>query len=122
MKKAIFPGSFDPITLGHEEIVRRASTLFDEIIVAIGINSAKKTTFTAEERKEMIELAFQDLPGVRVAFFEGLTVDFAKSQNCRFLLRGLPNAADLEYERPIALMNQQISDGIETVFLISGPQ
>lgn len=122
MKKAIFPGSFDPITLGHEEIVRRASTLFDEIIVAIGINSAKKTTFTADQRKEMIELAFQDLPGVRVEFFEGLTVDFAKAQNCHFLLRGLRNAADLEYERPIALMNQQISGGIETVFLISGPQ
>jgi pantetheine-phosphate adenylyltransferase len=119
MKKAIFPGSFDPITLGHEEIVRRGATLFDEVIVAIGVNSAKHSAFTAEERVELIRTALADVPNLKVELYEGLTVAFAKLQGCQFLLRGLRNAADLEYERPIALMNRQISGGMETVFLIS---
>lgn len=119
MRKAIFPGSFDPITLGHEEIIRRGAPLFDEIIVAIGLNSAKSTAFSLEERLKLIRVAFADLPNVRVETYEGLTVNYAKENGCQFLLRGLRNGTDLEYERPIALMNRQISDGIETVFLIS---
>lgn len=119
MRKAIFPGSFDPITLGHEEIIRRAAPLFDEIIVAIGVNSSKSTAFSLEERLKLISVAFADLPNVRVETYEGLTVQYAKDNGCQFLLRGLRNGMDLEYERPIALMNRQISGGIETVFLIS---
>lgn len=119
MKKAIFPGSFDPITLGHEEIVRRGATLFDEVIVAIGVNSAKHSAFDAQERVALIHAALADVPNMKVELYEGLTVTFAKQKGCQFLLRGLRNAADLEYERPIALMNRQISGGMETVFLIS---
>lgn len=119
MRKALFPGSFDPFTLGHEEIVRRATGLFDEIFIGIGVNSSKKTMFSLEERTALIEAAFADEPKVKVTPFQGLTVDFARENGIDFLLRGLRNGADLEYEKPIALINRQISENLETVFLIS---
>jgi pantetheine-phosphate adenylyltransferase len=119
MRKAIFPGSFDPPTLGHTEIVARATALFDEVIVAIGTNSAKSTFFSLEERLEMLRLSFSHLPSVRVASYGNLTVDFAQAQGARFLLRGLRTGQDLDYERPIALINRHMDVHLETVFFIT---
>jgi pantetheine-phosphate adenylyltransferase len=119
MRKAIFPGSFDPPTLGHTEIVTRATSLFDEVIVAIGTNSAKSTFFTLEERLEMLRLSFVSWPNVRVQSYDNLTVDFARSEGARFLLRGLRTGQDLDYERPIALINRHLDVNLETVFFIT---
>lgn len=98
MKRAIFPGSFDPITLGHYDIIKRGITLFDEIIVAIGINADKKYMFSLEERKQFIKDAFADEPKIKVMTYEGMTVDFCKDINVEFILRGLRNPADFEFE------------------------
>ncbi len=119
MRKAIFPGSFDPPTLGHTEIVARATALFDEVIVAIGTNSAKNSFFTLDERLELLKRSFAHLPTVRVQAYEGLTVDFARAQGAHFLLRGLRTGQDLDYERPIALINRHMDDRLETIFLIT---
>jgi pantetheine-phosphate adenylyltransferase len=119
MRKAIFPGSFDPPTLGHTEIVTRATALFDEVIVAIGTNSAKTTFFTLEERLEMLRISFVSLPNVRVEAYGNLTVDFARAEGARFLLRGLRTGQDLDYERPIALINRHLDPELETIFLIT---
>jgi pantetheine-phosphate adenylyltransferase len=119
MRKAIFPGSFDPPTLGHAEIVGRATALFDEVIIAIGTNSAKSTFFTLEERLAMLRLIFEHMPSVRVVAYEGLTVDFAKTEGALFLLRGLRTGQDLDYERPIALINRHMNAQLETIFLIT---
>jgi len=119
MRKAIFPGSFDPPTLGHTEIVGRATALFDEVIVAIGTNSAKSSFFTLDERLEMLRLCFAGMPSVRVLAYEGLTVDFAKAEGAHFLLRGLRTGQDLDYERPIALINRHMDEKLETIFLIT---
>lgn len=118
MKRAIFPGSFDPLTLGHYDIIKRGITLFDEIIVAIGVNSDKKYMFSLEERKAFIEVAFKDEPGVSVVTYKGLTVDFCKEVNAEFILRGLRNPADFEFEKAIAHTNRSLSE-IETVFLLT---
>lgn len=99
MKRAIFPGSFDPITLGHYDIIKRGITLFDEIIVAIGINADKKYMFSLEERKQFIKDAFADEPKIKVMTYEGMTVDFCKDINVEFILRGLRNPADFEFEK-----------------------
>ena len=122
MKKAVFPGSFDPITQGHVEIVLRGQSLFDEIIVAIGINSAKKYFFSLEERLEMLRLCFANYPQVRVSSYTGLTVDFAREQGAAFLLRGLRSPQDLSYEQPIELINKHMAPGVETVHLLSSPE
>lgn len=123
MKKiAVFPGSFDPITRGHENIVRRGAVLFDEVIVAIGINSTKQSMFSLEKRKLWIEQTFQDLPNVRVETYEGLTVDFCKKNNAHFLLRGLRNGGDFEYERTIAHMNKALMPTLETVLVFTDPE
>ena len=122
MKIALFPGSFDPVTEGHEEIIRRAGGLFDRIVVAIGVNSQKKTLFSLEQRLKMLEATFEGLDFVKVASFEGLTVDFAKKEGAGFLLRGLRNGADLEYEKPIALINQHLNPELETIFMLSKGQ
>ena len=120
MRKALFPGSFDPVTTGHFDIARRGAELFDEVIVAIGENSAKKYLFSLEERLEMLQLAFAGVERVRVATYNTLTVDFAAQEGAKFLLRGVRDAADLAYERPIATINKYLSDQIESVFLASG--
>ncbi len=118
MKKAIFPGSFDPLTLGHYDIIRRGVTLFDEVIVAIGVNASKKYMFSVEERKQFIEDAFADEPKIKVMTYEGLTVDFCKEVNVEFILRGLRNPADFEFEKAIAHTNRKLTE-IETVFLLT---
>ena len=118
MRKAIFPGSFDPITLGHEDIIRRGVTLFDEIVIAIGVNAEKKYMFSLEERKGFIEETFKDEPKISVITYEGLTIDLCKKINANFILRGLRNPADFEFEKAIAHTNRRMSK-IETVFLLT---
>lgn len=123
MKKvAVFPGSFDPITKGHEEIVRRAAMLFDEVIVAVGRNTSKAALFTEAIRFEWVKKTFEDMPQVRAEIFEGLTIDFCKRNNAQFIIRGIRSGADFEYERSIAHMNKQMHSEIETVLLYSDPQ
>jgi len=118
MKRAIFPGSFDPITKGHYDIINRGISLFDEVIVAIGINADKKYMFSLEDRKRFIEEAFKDEPKVKVITYEGLTIDLCKKENAQFILRGLRNPADFEFEKAIAHTNRKLSK-IETVFLLT---
>lgn len=121
MRKAIFPGSFDPITLGHEDIIKRGISLFDEIIIAIGVNAEKKYMFSLEERKHFIEETFKDEPKISVITYEGLTIDLAKKLNANFILRGLRNPADFEFEKAIAHTNRRLSK-IETIFLLTAAQ
>lgn len=118
MKRALFPGSFDPLTLGHCDIISRGVTLFDEIIVAIGVNAEKKYMFSLEDRKGFIEETFKDEPKVKVMTYEGLTVDFCQELGVEFILRGLRNPADFEFEKAIAHTNRCLSE-IETVFLLT---
>tara|TARA_R110000787_G_scaffold192886_13_gene304439 strand:+ start:2040 stop:2561 length:522 start_codon:yes stop_codon:yes gene_type:complete len=118
MKKAVFPGSFDPITLGHEDIIKRAIPLFDEITIAIGINADKKYMYSLEQRKKFIEDAFKDQENVKVVTYKGLTIDFCKENNIDYILRGLRNPADFEFEKAIAHTNRKLSK-IETVFLLT---
>lgn len=118
MRKAIFPGSFDPITLGHYDIIKRSIPLFDEIVVAIGVNAEKKYMFSLEDRTRFIEEAFADEPKVSVATYEGLTIDLCKKLKANFILRGLRNPADFEFEKAIAHTNRRLSK-IETVFLLT---
>ena len=118
MKKAIFPGSFDPITLGHVDIINRGATLFDEIIIAIGENSSKDYMFSIDERVAFIESAFKDNPKVRVMNYSGLTIDFCKEIEVDFIMRGLRNPADFEFEKAIAHTNRHLST-LETVFLLT---
>jgi pantetheine-phosphate adenylyltransferase len=121
MKKAIFPGSFDPITLGHVDIINRGVTLFDEIIIAIGENSSKDYMFSIDERVAFIESAFKDNPKVRVMNYSGLTIDFCKEIEVDFIMRGLRNPADFEFEKAIAHTNRHLST-LETVFLLTSSQ
>ncbi len=118
MRRALFPGSFDPITNGHYDIIKRGVKLFDEVIVAIGVNSEKKYMFSLEERKHFIEEAFKDEPKVKVLTYKGLTIDFCKEIDAEFILRGLRNPADFEFEKAIAHTNRKLSK-IETVFLLT---
>ncbi len=118
MRKAIFPGSFDPITLGHYDIIKRSIPLFDEIIVAIGINAEKKYMFSLEDRKRFIEQAFSDEPKVSVMVYEGLTIELCRKLDANFILRGLRNSADFEFEKAISHTNRLLSK-IETVFLLT---
>jgi pantetheine-phosphate adenylyltransferase len=117
-KRAIFPGSFDPLTLGHYDIIQRGITLFDELVIAIGINAEKKYMFTLAERQHFIKEAFKDEPKIKVMTYKGLTVDFCQKIGANFILRGLRNPGDFEFEKAIAHTNRKLSE-IETVFLLT---
>ncbi|NQX76587.1 pantetheine-phosphate adenylyltransferase [Gilvibacter sp.] len=120
-RKAVFPGSFDPITLGHCDIIERGLQMFDEIVLAIGVNSAKKYTFSLEQRKAFLEATFAGEDRISIATYETLTVDFCKSVNAQFILRGLRSTTDFNYERPIAQTNRAMDNEVETVFLMTSP-
>jgi pantetheine-phosphate adenylyltransferase len=122
MKTAIFPGSFDPFTIGHESIVRRAIPMFDKIIVMIGFNANKKSFFPLEKRLKWINQVFQNEKKVEVRVHEGLTVDFCKEVGAQYILRGLRTSSDFEYERAIAQVNKKMHPEIETVFLLTLPE
>jgi len=123
MKKvAVFPGSFDPFTIGHEAIVKRALGMFDEIIIAVGANALKKSFYSLETREKMIVKVFQNEPRVKVDHYEGLTVDYCKKNDAGFLLRGLRTAADFEFERAIAQINKAMAPDIESVFMLTVPE
>jgi pantetheine-phosphate adenylyltransferase len=119
---AIFPGSFDPITRGHEDVVRRALPLFDEIIVAVGENSAKNYFFSLEKRLSFIKNTFKDVSKVKVETYNGLTIDYCKKMNASYILRGLRNPADFEFEKAIAQMNKAMAPQVDTVFIITAPE
>ena len=121
MKKAIFPGSFDPFTIGHYDIVMRGLELFDEIIIGIGHNSKKQNSFPLEQRIKEIQQAFSNEPRVKVEAYEGLTIDFAATHKAGCILRGVRSVQDFEYERNIAEANKQLC-GIETVLLYTRPE
>jgi len=121
MRKAIFPGSFDPITVGHYDIISRGAELFDELVIAIGVNADKKYMFTLEERVAFIAKAFEGNPKISILTYEGLTVDFCKKIEAHFILRGLRNPADFEFEKAIAHTNKVLT-GIDTVFLLTSAE
>ncbi|GAA4034273.1 pantetheine-phosphate adenylyltransferase [Hymenobacter glaciei] len=116
---ALFPGSFDPFTTGHLDIVRRGLGLFDKVIVAIGTNSAKQRYLPAEQMQDLIAGLFADEPRVSVQLYQGLTAEFARATGARYLLRGLRTSPDFEYEKPIAYGNQHVFPELETVFLLT---
>lgn len=122
MKTAVFPGSFDPITIGHVDLVLRGEALFDEIIIAIGVNSQKKYLFDLEQRLAWLEEVFVDHPKIKVDSFEGLTAHYCKRIGANYLLRGLRQASDFDYEKTISQLNSTLSKELETVFLISKPE
>jgi pantetheine-phosphate adenylyltransferase len=121
-KIAVFPGTFDPITKGHVDIVDRGSLLFDKVIVAVGVNPKKTTLFTLEKRMRWIEETFAHNVKVEVMSYEGLTVDFCRKVNAKFILRGLRNGTDFDYESHIGQLNKALSQDIETVFVLSSPE
>lgn len=122
MKIAVFPGSFDPITIGHVDLVERALPLFDKIVVAVGINSSKKYLFPLDQRIEWLKQVFRGQERVEVDHFQHLTAHYCQKIGARYLLRGLRNASDFDYEKTISQVNHIVGDGIETVFLISQPE
>ncbi|MDB2702955.1 pantetheine-phosphate adenylyltransferase [Flavobacteriaceae bacterium] len=122
MKRAIFPGSFDPITMGHVDIIKRSLPLLDELIIAIGVNSTKKYMFSLEQRKAFIEATFADEPKIKVDTYSGLTVDYCESIDAKFILRGLRNPADFEFEKTITQVNRRLSNNIETIFLLTSSE
>lgn len=121
MRRAVFPGSFDPITLGHVDIIQRALPFFDELIIAVGINTEKKYMFSLEQRMGFIQKSFQNEPNVKVVSYKGLTVDFCKTTSANLILRGLRNPADFEFEKAVAHVNRKLS-GIETLFLLTAAE
>lgn len=120
MKKAVFPGSFDPITIGHVDIVKRGIKVFDEIIIAVGDNTDKKYMFPKEKRVEFVKQTFNNYDNIKIESYDGLTVDFCKKNNIEFMIRGLRNPADFEFEKSIALTNREMTD-IETIFFLTSP-
>ena len=119
---AVFPGSFDPITRGHESIIRRALPLFDKVIVAIGENGEKKSFFQLERRLAWLHLIFSQEPRIAIVSYTGMTIDFCRRENARFILRGLRTSADFEFERSVAQVNLKLVPEIETVFLLTLPE
>ena len=120
-KIAVFPGSFDPITLGHESIVQRSLELFDKIVIGIGYNTNKNYFFSQERREHFIQKTFEKFPQVSVMRYKGLTVEFCKQIGATYILRGLRTSADFEFERAIAQMNRAMVPGVETIFIVSDP-
>jgi len=120
-KIAVFPGSFDPITVGHVDLVKRALPLFDTVVVAVGINAQKKYLFDLDRRMEWLHVVFESEDRVEVGSFEGLTADYAEKSGAKYLLRGLRNASDFDYEKTISQLNNIIGHGLETIFLIAQP-
>lgn len=120
MRTAVVPGSFDPVTLGHVDIVRRALAVADEVVVAVGRNAGKAPLLTADERRDAFAAAVADLPGVRVAIMPGLLVDFCREVGAGVVVKGLRGGGDLDAEAPMAAMNRHLS-GVETVFLLGSP-
>jgi pantetheine-phosphate adenylyltransferase len=118
MKRAVFPGSFDPITVGHVDIIKRSIPLFDEIVIGVGTNSEKKYMFTLKKRMTFIEETFAEQKSISVTQYEGLTIEFCKKIQADFIIRGLRNPADFEFEKAIAHTNRKLS-GIETIFLLT---
>lgn len=121
MKKAIFPGTFDPFTIGHFSVVKRALTFMDEVIIGIGVNESKRTYFPVEKRVEMIKNLYADEPRIKVEAYSGLTVDFAKEAGAQFIVRGIRTVRDFEYEETIADINRKLA-GIETLLLFTEPE
>jgi len=121
MLRFVFPGSFDPITLGHQEIIERALPLCDELIIAVGENKEKKNMFSLADRMDFIRNTFQNTSKIKVASYEGLTIDFCKKVDAKALVRGLRNPADFEFEKSVAQTNRKLS-GIETVFLLTSAE
>lgn len=121
MRKAIFPGTFDPFTIGHYSVVQRALTFMDEVIIGIGINDSKRTWFSTERRVEMVRQLYANEPRVTIAAYDGLTVDFAKEHGAQFIVRGIRTVRDFEYEETIADINRKLA-GIETLLLFTEPE
>lgn len=121
-KIAVFPGSFDPITKGHEDILLRAMPLFDRIYIAIGVNHVKKTLFPIEQRVEWIKQTFADCPKINILTYDGLTISFCKEINARYIIRGIRNEADFRYEKDISQINSIMAPDIETIFLATSPE
>jgi pantetheine-phosphate adenylyltransferase len=121
-KTAVFPGSFDPFTIGHEGIVNRGLGMFDEIIIAVGANALKMSFYSVETRKKMIKKVFGNEPRIRIDQYEGLTVDYCRRHGAKFILRGLRTAADFEFERAIAQVNKVMAPEIESVFILTIPE
>lgn len=121
-KVAVFPGTFDPFTVGHEALVKRALKIFDKVVVAVGKNLSKSTLFTIDQRLEMVKDVFANYDNVEVVGYEGLTVDFCESIGAKFLLRGLRTSADFEYERAIGQVNKAMKPEIESVFMLTAPE
>jgi pantetheine-phosphate adenylyltransferase len=121
VRRCVCPGSFDPVTLGHLDIVQRATTLFDEVVVAVGVNASKNRLFSADERLDMLRRACADLPTVRVEGFTGLLTDFCQAQGVRAIVKGLRAVSDFDYELQMAQMNASLAD-VETVFVPTSPE
>ena len=121
MRRALFPGTFDPFTIGHYSVVKRALGFMDEVVIGIGVNDQKKTCFPTEKRVEMIRQLFADEPRIKVEAYSGLTIDFAKEQEAQFIVRGIRTVRDFEYEETIADINRKLA-GIETILLFTEPE
>jgi pantetheine-phosphate adenylyltransferase len=121
-KTALYPGSFDPITLGHTDVIERSTQLFDKIYIGVGTNTSKKYLYNKEQRVQMLEEIYKKNDRVEVVAFDGLTVDLCKELDCEVIVRGIRSTTDMEYERAIAESNQKLNDKIETIFLFSSPQ
>jgi pantetheine-phosphate adenylyltransferase len=121
-KIAVFPGSFDPITIGHESVIRRALPMFDKIIVGVGLNPEKKAYFSIEERENFIKDVFSDEEKIEIIRYKGLTIDFCRQMNAHYIVRGLRTSADFEFERTIAQINKSMYPEIDTVFMLTMPE
>lgn len=122
MKTALFPGSFDPITIAHVDILKRALPLFDKIVIGIGLNSSKQSFLSAEKRQEIVSVIFAGLDNVEVKLYEGLTIDFCKELKVQYMVRGIRSVSDFEYERAISQINQMMMPEVETIFMLSKPE